>query len=811
MQTLLQDLRYGLRMLRTSPGFTAVAIVALALGIGANTAIFSVVNAALIRPLPYQDSDRLVVIWEHNRPRNRPRNVISPANFLDWRDQSTLCSQMAAFIDIRLNLTGLDAPEELPAQVATVNLFSLLGASAALGRTFAPNEGIDGQNNVVILSHGLWQRRFGGDPQVIGRTVKLNNNDLTIIGVMPAGFRLFIKHLSLTGKAAEAWVPAAWGDSARVRSGRAWQALARLKPGVSFEQAQAEMNTIASRLEEQYPDFNKGWGVNVVPLREQFTGEISTALLVLMGAVGFVLLIACANVANLLLARAATRQKEIAIRTALGAGRGRVIRQLLTESLILASLGGACGLLLAVWGADALLALSPPHLLPLDSVRLDLRVLSFTFGVSLATGVLFGLIPALAASRLNLNDTLKEGGRETASGAHHARARHLFVVAEMALSLVLLIGAGLMIRSVLRLQAVNPGFDAESMLTVRLLLPGAKYREDHQRTAFFKQLLERVRALPGVQAASAVDASPFGTLGSATSFIIAGRPTPAAGQMPTTDVRVVDPEFFRVLGIALKAGRTFTEREATEVTHVVVINETMARQYFADQNPIGQRITIRMTDEPVPSEIIGVVGDAKYVGLDVEPRAMAYWPHPELARNAMTLVVRAERNPLSLAPAVKREVQSMDKDQPISDVQTIEQMLANSMARARFTTLLLGLFAAVAMMLAAVGIYGVMSYAVTQRTHEIGIRLALGARSSDVMRLVVGQGMKLAAAGVVIGLGASLGLTRLLAGLLFGVSATDPVTFGVITVLLVGVALVACYVPARRAMKVDPMVALRYE
>jgi len=803
MRTFLQDLRYGARMLVKQPGFTLIALLTLSMGIGANTAIFSVVNSLLLRPLPYSESEQLTWVWMDNRPEGIREDITSWPNFEDWRAQNQSFQAMAGVRDRRFNLTGAGEPEELYGANVSPNFFELMRVSPARGRGFNADEEHEGRDQVVVIGHGLWQRRFGGDANIVGQTLSLSGQPHTIIGVMPPGFQFPNK--------TEVWKPLAPDAQTRRARGSFWlPVIGRLKPGVTRAQAQTDMAGIAQRLEQQYPNTNTGFGVNVVLMHEQLVGKMRTALWVLLGAVGCVLLIACANVANLLLARAATRQKEVAIRAALGASRGRVVRQLLTESVLLAAAGGVLGLLLARWGLDALVAFAPSDLPRAESISIDRRVLFFTLGLSLLTGLVFGLAPALQSSKLGLGEVLKEGGRSSGGGGRHTRS--VLVVAEIALALVLLVGAGLLLKSSWRLQQVNPGFNPERVLKVRLSLPPSKYPEGANVVAFYQQLLERLRALPGVKAAGATSSVLLYKVHNSAGISIEGRPAPSGGSRPELPLDSVSPSYFQVLGMQLIQGRNFTEQDKRDGLPVAIVNETMARRFWPDEDPIGKRFTFGYAGPQARwLTVVGVVRDSRRQGLDAPIRIESFLPYAQRPLRAMEVVLRTTDDPLTMARTVRSAVWSLDGDLPVSEIQTVEQMVGASVAPRRFNLLLLGLFALVAVLLAAVGIYGVMSYSVTQRAHEIGIRMALGAQTRAVLSLVIGQGMRLALLGVGIGLAVAVGLTRLMAGLLFGVSATDPMTFGAIALLLVGIALLACYLPARRATKVDPMIALRCE
>ncbi|HEV2914607.1 MAG TPA: ABC transporter permease [Pyrinomonadaceae bacterium] len=813
LDTLWQDLRFGLRMLLKHKGFTLVAVVTLALGIGANTAIFSVVNGVLLQPLPYPDPDRIITIWEPSRDGHTLG--LTDVEFFYFHEQNRVFEEVAAYATGATNLTGDgNEPARVLATWASAGFFDVVGVKPALGRAFVADDDKPGAAQVAVLSHGLWQRRFGSDPNIIGRQVSLNGRSRTIIGVMPRGFEFDDKEVEL-------WLPLGL-DRADLNPGaRSYSAIARLKPLVTLEQARAEMNALAAQLAEdskkRYTDaVNTTQSLNLIPLYELIVGDVRPALLIMLAAIGFVLLIACANVANLLLARAETRQKEIAIRIAIGAGRLRIIQQLLMESIVLSVLGGAMGLLLAIWGVGALVAIAPASIPRTNGIGIDGMALVFTLSVSLLAGIIFGLAPALQSSKPDLDSSLKEGGRHT-TGVAGRRTRRILVKAEIALALVLLVGAGLMLKSFWRLLNTDSGFDPKNVLTARITLPESKYPQQQQVDAFYEQLLERIRALPGVQSAATVTYLPLSGFNSNASFEIEGRPRASEGSEQNADYRMISEDYFRTMGIALVRGRSFEGSDQEDAPGVVIINETMAHRFWPDEDPLGKRINLGVPGSPWLT-IVGIVRDVKQRGLDDRPKPMMHFLHSQNAYSKglgiwrqSSLVIRTASEPLALSSAVKSAVQTMDKDLPVARIQTMQQVLDRSVSQPRFTMLLLVMFAVVALLLAAVGVYGVMAYSVTQRTHEIGIRMALGARRSDVIRLIVGQGIKLALVGVGLGMIGAFALTRVISSLLYNVSPTDPAVFAGVSVLLTMVSLLACFVPALRATRVDPVIALRDE
>lgn len=815
--SLKRDVMYGFRVLRKNPGFTAVAIVTLALGIGATTAIFSVINSVLLRPLPYLDPANLVMVWENNSQHPNPHNTVSPPDYLDWEKQTDTFSSMAAIFDQRANLTGNGLPEQVVLQDVSADFFSVLGVNPILGPGFTAENRMEGHDNVVILSYGFWKERFGSDPSITGKTVTINGHPLAIVGVAPQNFQWFIKDGSLTGAKPQMWSPFAFPKSFSERKnvGRFLTVVARLKPGISPSQAQTRMTAVAARIAAAYPDFNGYWGANVVPLREQVSGDLRPALIVLFGAVALVLVIACANVSSLLLARAANREKELAVRTAIGASPWQIARQLLTESVLLACIGGVSGIGLAFWGSNALLAVGPANLLDLRSISIDWRVLAFAAGSTMAAGLLFGFLPSFLAAQSDTSETLKEGGRGTSAARHRGYARSAFVVAQMCLALVLLAASGLLIRSFVRLVGVDPGFDASHLLTFKVSLPTAKYKDDPARLAFFRYFLTRISTVPGVRAVTMNSYPPFSGLGAATDVRLLNQPQQAQADLPVAAVRVVGPNYFSTMQIPLRAGRDFNAEELTQERHVVIINQAFADKYLSAVNPLGQKAVIFMKSleesQNPSSEIIGVVGDVRQIGLDTPAEPTVYWPHPELVYSEMALLVRTTNDPLASVSAVRSELQQMDAELPMAGIASMDQLLSDSISRSRFTMLLLGIFAAIALILASVGIYGVIAYSVAQRSQEFGIRMALGANSRNVLRLVLRHGAFLTSLGIGLGILLSLAVTRFIATLLYGTSATDPLTFAAVALLLALVALAACYIPARRATRVDPIIALRYE
>jgi putative ABC transport system permease protein len=813
---MLTDLRYAARSLRKRPGFTAVAVVTLALGVGANTAIFSVVNSVLLRPLPYAEPERLVTLWAKNDKKGLTGQPAAWPNFVDWRAQSQAFEQLAAVRPESFGLSdwggasGGGEPERVNGVRVTTNILAALGVQPALGRDFLPEEASPDKASVALVGHGLWQRRYGGDPGLIGRTLALDGKPYTIVGILPAWLKY--PGLAIPQTGAEVWIPYVPLPNEMRRSFANTRAVGRLKPDVSLARAQAEMDTIAARLEREYPADNTNVGVGLVPLHEHLTGRVRLALMILLGAVACVLLIACANVASLMLARAAGRRTEVAVRSALGAGRWQLIRQTLVECLLLSFVGGLAGLLLAWAGVGWLMKMNAGAIPRAEEIGVDGRALGFTLLVSLVTGLLCGVVPALRSSRLDLTAALKEGRRGAGGGVEHRRWLGGLVVAEIALALVLLAGAGLLIRSFRLVTEADPGFDPRRLLTLSVPLPLAGYEDQAKQALFYERALERLGALPGVEAAAAVFRVPLVGFASAI-FTAEGKPVPP-GTEPNADYRTVSVNYFRAAGIRLVKGREFTARDKVDAPDVIIINEELARRFFAGEDPIGKRLQIA-TERTRFREIVGVVADAKLARLDAKadpaiyvPHAQNTWPH---ALRTSSIVVRTSGEPLSLSAAVRGELRAIDPSLAVTQVRTMEEIVGDSLAPRRFSAALLAVFAALAGALAAVGIYGVMAYSVAERRHEIGIRMALGARRSEILRMVLVGGGRLAALGVVIGLAGAAALTRLMAGLLYGVGVSDPPTFALAALALAGVALAACLVPARRATKVDPMVALRSE
>jgi putative ABC transport system permease protein len=807
METLIKDIRYGVRGLWKRPGFTAVAVLTLALGIGANTAIFSVVNAVLLRPLQFRDPDRLVMIWEDATFAGFPRNTPAPANYFDWKAQTQSFEDMAATAEETFNLTGDGEPERVAAYSVSSNFFPLLGVPPALGRTFLPDEDRVGASKVAVLSYALWQTRYGGDPQVINRDIQVDGAKHTVVGVMPAGFQFMESDVRL-------WVPLAMEpEVAANRGGHFLTVVGRMKPGVSLEQANADLTSVMARLTKDHPaEMADGkLGAYAVPMRQHLAGDVRGSLIVLLVAVAFVLLIACANVAGLLLARAVGRRREIALRVALGASRTRVVRQLLTESLLLSAVAGIIGAVLAYFSFAFLQKLIPAQMALLTSLHLDLRILAFTLVLSLVTGIVFGLVPALQSAKVELNDALKQGTRVTAAG----KLRSALIVVEVALSIVLLVGAGLLIQTLFQLFNQYAVLEPEKVLTMRTVLPRTKYEDVAKRNAFFRQVLERVENLPGVISAGYTTAVPLAWKGGTSGFYPEGLTNPVAGMAYDANHREVSANYLKAMNIALKQGRYFDQRDNEQAVPVVIINETMARQYWPGQDALGRRFKIGDPTDDIPwIQVVGIVADVRQMGLDEPVKAEMYLPYQQDQNpwySPRDLAIRTSGDTSNLVSSVRQIIREVDPDQPVSNVATMSDVLGVEAAQRRMGMIMLAAFAGLALLLASLGIYGVLAYFVTQHTNEIGVRMALGANRWNILALVLKKGMTLTLLGIVIGLAASFALTRLMSSLLFGVNASDPLTFVAVPLLLAVVALVACWIPARRATRVDPMVALRYE
>ncbi len=817
MHSLGQDVRYGARLLAKAPSFAGISVAALALGIGATTAIFSVVDAVLLKPLPLRDAGRLLAIYEKKPVANRFRLFVAPANFRAWQSQNHTLEGMEALLPgLYANLSGGPSgpmePEELHAERVSAGLFPLLGVQPMVGRAFRSEEDKPGHLSFAVLSHGLWQRRFGGDRAIAGKSIRFREQNYTVLGVMPAGFAVLDPQVDI-------WVPLGSNpNDARASAGRALTVIARMKPNVTIEQVRGELDAIGAQMETENRALDGGYRPSVFPFRDELVslhdqkmGSTRRALLILLGAVGFLLLLTCVNVANLLLARGASRQKEIAIRMAMGATRLRLVTQLLSESVLLALAGGAVGVALA-FGALALTRWLGPAALPrLSEVRVDGRLLLFAVGASLATGVLFGLAPALQATAGNLNTALIEGGRGGTMGRTGRFLRRFMAVTEVALAVLLLIGAGLLIRSFARLRSANPGFQPSGLLTFRLPLAGRATASPERRTDFMQRVADRVAALPGVRAVGAVNALPLTGFASGTTFVVEGRPAESADQHPTALLRAATPGYFSAMGIRLLSGREFAASDTHQAAQAIVVNETLARRFWQDGNPVGARLTLDQLNNGLPAAVVGVVGNVNPEKLEGEDWPTIYIPYAQWPADTMVMVARTEGSPKNLAAAVTREIHQMEPEQPVADVRTMDEVLEQSISDSRFHAVVLGLFAGIAFVLAAVGIYGVISYGVTERTHELGIRMALGAQRDDMLKLVLGEGARLAAFGITAGLAAAWGLTRLMSTMLYGVEATDFYTFSGIALLLGAVAMVASYIPSRKAMALDPLDALRHE
>ena len=802
-----QDLRYGFRMLAKNPGFTLVAVLAIALGIGANTTMFSCVNALLLKPFSFANQDRLIMIWERVPDAGIKRGSVAPGNFVDWRDQTKAFEEMAAFSKRAFNLTEGDQPERVSGARVSPRFFAALNVTPARGRVFTDEEGQPGREQVALIKESLWTRRYASDPNMVGSQIKVDGKPFTVVGILPKEFNFPVN-------GSEIWTPLAFDAKEQAdRGGHYLEVIGRLKPGITRAQAQSEIDSISQRTQREFPETNSGRSGFVEGLNESYTRGSRVYLNVLMGAVVFVLLIACANVANLLLVRSTSRQKEIAVRMALGGSRWRLIRQLLTESLVLSFIGGSLGLLFSVWGIEFIKGGIPPgftqYIPGWEKMSLDSSVLLFTIAITLLTGIVFGLAPAFHATRLNLNESLKESGKGTSSGASRNRLRSLLVIAEIALSLVLLVGAGLMIRSFVQLIRSDLGVRASNVLTMELSIPRVKYPEEQQRVNFYQELIGRIQNLPGVTHAAAVNYVPMGRSSSSANFRVDGQPAPPKGKEPLADYRVITPRYFEAIGTPVRQGRVFTEQDKKGSTPVVIINEQLARRYFPAGDALGKRLVI--SEEDGPLEIVGIAADVKDEDLDEEAEMTIYRPFVQEPWWSMALVVRTNSEPTQFATLIRNEVRAVDAEQPVYNIKTMEQIVDESISAKRLAMTMLGFFAFGALLLAAIGIYAVMSYAVTSRSHEIGIRMALGAQPGDILRLIIGQGLMLTLIGVVLGLMGAFAMTRAMTEILYGVKATDPLTFGGISLLLSLVAFIACYLPARRATRVDPMIALRYE